>query len=194
MKKGIQKKELIKLISQCMYLREIKHYEKSKIKRILEFFKKNNISNLNNIVLIGRGTHSKVFKIDKFVIKIGLAKIRKEIIESSNVAKDIIRLNIRFITKKITIVVGIVIQAFAEKYENNSEEDLYSLFSSLRKEKLIWTDVKYENVGIINNKVVVIDTDDIFQEKDFNISWSTPLFQLFENKYKNKERISDRNG
>ena len=189
MKKEGQEKRLLELISKSMSLRDIITYEKEKLQIIIDFLEQNNINNLDNTSMIGIGTYSRVFKINNFVIKIGLAKIRKDIIKSSNVAEEIIRLNIKFVTEKITMVVGIVIQKLAEKYENKCEEDLYNLFSSLREEKLIWTDVKYENVGKINEKLVVIDTDDIFYEKDFNIIWSTPLFQKFEEKYKKERRM-----
>lgn len=188
-KKEEQEKRLLEVISKSMSLRDIITFEKEKLQIIIDFLEQNNINNLDNISMIGIGTYSRVFKINNFVIKIGLAKIRKDIIKSSNVAEEIIRLNIKFVTEKITMVVGIVIQKLAEKYENKCEEDLYNLFSSLREEKLIWTDVKYENVGKINEKLVVIDTDDIFYEKDFNIIWSTPLFQKFEERYKKERRM-----
>lgn len=188
MSDGAQEKELIELISKCMLIKDIKEYEKSKINLILNFFMQNNINNLSNLCFIGNGTYSKVFKINEFVIKIGLAKTREKIIESPYIAEEFMRLNIKFVTLRMTIVVGFEIQLLAQKYEKEKEEDLYRLYFSLRQEHLIWTDIKYENIGILNNDLVVVDTDYIFYENDFNITWITPLSKLFEERYRNEER------
>jgi len=188
MNDGVYEKDLLQLIENCMNIQDVQSYEKTKIQLILKFFEENNINTLDNITCIGTGTYSTVFKVNKFVIKIGLAKARKKIIESPNVAKEFIRLNIKFVTSKMTIVIGFEIQLFVQKYEKKSEEDLYQLYCSLRKENLIWTDVKYENVGILNDKLVVLDVDDIFYNNDSNIHWITPLSIAFEEKYEKKER------
>ena len=187
MNSGVLERDLLQLIEDGMNIQDIQTFEKTKIQSILKFFEENNINTLDNITYIGTGTYSTVFKINEFVIKVGLAKVREEIIESSNIAKDFIRLNIEIVTGEMTIVVGFEIQPFAQKYEKKCEEDLYRLYTSLRKENLIWTDAKYENVGILNDKLVVIDTDDIFLDDDLNIDRITPLSKLFETKF-NKER------
>lgn len=187
MNSGVLKRDLLQLIEDCMNIHDIHTFEETKIQSILRFFEESNINTLNNITCIGTGTYSTVFKINEFVIKVGLAKVREKIIENPNILKDFIRLNIEFVTSKMPIVVGFEIQPFTQKYENICEEDLYRIYSSLRQENLIWTDVKYENVGILNGKLVVIDTDDIFFDDDLNIDWKTPLSILFETKF-NKER------
>ena len=187
MNSGVNKRDLLHLIEDCMNIQDIQTFEEIKIQSILRFFEENNINTLDNITYIGTGTYSTVLKINEFIIKIGLAKAREEIIENPNIVKDFIRLNIEFATSKMPIVVGFEIQPFAQKYENICEEDLYRLYYSLRRENLIWTDVKYENVGKLNDKLVIIDTDDIFREDDMNIDWIAPLSKLFEAKF-NKER------
>lgn len=187
MNSGVHKRDLLQLIEDCMNIQDIQTFEETKIQSILKFLEENNINTLDNITCIGTGTYSTVLKINEFVIKVGLAKAREEIIENPNIVKDFIRLNIEFVTSKMPIVVGFEIQPFAQKYENICEDDLYRLYYSLRKENFIWTDVKYENVGILNDKLVIIDTDDILRDDDLNIDWITPLSKLFETKF-NKER------
>ena len=187
MNSGVNKRDLLQLIEDCMKIQDIQTFEETKIQSILRFFEENNINTLDNITYIGTGTYSTVLKINEFVIKVGFPKARKEIIENPNIIKDFIRLNIEFETSKMPIVVGVEIQPFAQKYENMCEEDLYRLYFLLRKENLIWTDVKCENVGILNGKLVIIDTDDIFRDDDMNIDWITPLSKIFETKF-NKER------
>ena len=188
MNDGVHEKDLLQLIEKVMDIKDVQSYEKAKIQLILRFFEENNINSLANTTCIGAGTYSTIFKVDKFVIKIGLAKAREQIIENFNIAKDFIRLNIKFVTLKMTIVIGFEIQLFVQKYEKNCEEDLYKLYYLLRKDNLIWTDIKYENVGILNDKLVVLDTDDIFYDGDSNINLKTPLSLEFEEKYKNNER------
>lgn len=112
MNNGRLEKELLELICKNMFIQDIKEYDKSKLQLILKFLEQNNIDSLENIAFVGAGTYSSVFKVNDFVIKIGLAKIREKSIESPNIAKSLVRLNIKFITSKMTIVVGIEIQPF----------------------------------------------------------------------------------
>jgi hypothetical protein len=186
MNNGRLEKELLELICECMFIQDIKAYDKSKLQLILKFLVQNNINSLGNIAIIGAGTYSTVFKVSNFVIKIGLAKIREKTIESPNIAKSFVRLNVKFITSETTIVVGIEIQPLAQKYTNNIEEELFDLYCALRRENLIWTDIKYDNVGILNEKLVVVDADSIFFENDSNINWITSLSSIFEKKYKER--------
>lgn len=177
------KEDFLKFLSKAMNFDEIYEIDEDKLKILLNKLKELKITNFNKFIKIGAGTYSKVFKIKHYVIKIGLAKRKEEINNHSCIIKTYIRTNIKCKLKKYIMVVGFEIQEYAKNVKNINEEDLFKIYSLLRKDGFIWNDIKSSNVGKFKNRIVIIDTDDIYGENYKKIRFYTEYDKKFNDKY-----------
>lgn len=113
------------------------------------------------ITKIGTGTYSTVYQIGHKVIKIGLAKLNSRIINNPNIIKTYLKTNISVTHGHFNQLVGIEIQDLAT-IKSVSKEKLYELYKNLRQDNIIWNDIKEDNAGYIQDKLVVIDTDYLY--------------------------------
>ena len=179
---------ILELILTSRHIKSYKNIEKNKIEEIVATLNKCNIYDFSEIQKIGAGTYSTVYKIKNKVIKIGLAKASTEIIVNPRIVHCFLRSNIAVETQNMKMIIGVEIQEVVDMQDEKEICELFEVYEELRKEKLIWTDVKSSNVGYKDGKLVVIDTDSIYHENDTKIIWFTSIAKDFEEKYK-KEKI-----
>ena len=86
---------------------KIKYFDIRKILKYINFD--------NEILKIGSGTYSHVYKIGDKVLKIGLAKLNEKIIKSPFIVKTYFKKNILIKSKKLKLIIGIEIQEYAKK-------------------------------------------------------------------------------
>ena len=60
---------------------------------------------------------------------------------------------------------------------------MYQLYLSLRKKGYIWIDASYENVKKQNNRLIIIDSDYIYKEKEVNYFNQSTLSKKLAEKY-----------
>ena len=152
---------------------KIKYFDIRKILKYINFD--------NEILKIGSGTYSHVYKIGDKVLKIGLAKLNEKIIKSPFIVKTYFKKNILIKSKKLKLIIGIEIQEYAKKIII-SEAELYKFYETVRDNGIIWRDVKPENIGVLNNKIVIIDTDYIYKKgkNKSNIQFFSALDKKFD--------------
>ena len=75
-----------------------------------------------------------------------------------------------------------------------SEAELYKFYETVRDNGIIWRDVKSENIGVLNNKIVIIDTDYIYKKgkNKSNIQFFSALDKKFDFIYYNNIRNNRR--
>lgn len=164
---------------------KIKYFDIRKILKYINFD--------NEILKIGSGTYSHVYKIGDKVLKIGLAKLNEKIIKSPFIVKTYFKKNILIKSKKLKLIIGIEIQEYAKKIII-SETELYKFYETVRDNGIIWRDVKPENIGVLNNKIVIIDTDYIYKKgkNKSNIQFFSALDKKFDFIYYNNIRNNRR--
>lgn len=79
-----------------------------------------------------------------------------------------------------------------ELNDKEIEENLYYIYKDLKKDGIIWTDIKPENVGKSQNgELVILDMDRIYKEDnlpEFNkYSLDRSLYMQFEKRFLNEE-------
>lgn len=121
-----------------------------------------NLQNNSDIIKIGHGTNSCVYCVNNKVIKIGFYKINKLIISHPKIVKVYLKENIEIFSNNRIIRVGMEIQDLAAPNKSNDINLLYNIYRELRDDGVLWTDVKLSNVGYVDNRPVVIDTDDCY--------------------------------
>ena len=145
-----------------------------------ELTRKQGIS-VKDIELLGKGASNTNYKIGEFVLKVGGLRQTKEIPSHKKILKPIIR---QEANHDIDNSLFIEIQNLVDDkwYKNMSdeqiEEEIYKIYKELRDSKIVWTDIKKENVGRLINKntsndnklaeLVILDTDYIFNESEIN--------------------------
>ncbi len=174
---------LLNLIKSTMCITKINDVEEGKIRKIITVLNRNNIDDFSEIIKIGSGTYSTVYKIKDKVLKIGLAKKDEKIFDANNIVPCFFKTNLSMETKIGKMVIGIEMQELVDMRREKSIDMLYDVYVNLRNGKMIWTDVKESNVGFFNDRLVVIDTDSIYSEDDNNIYWFTALAKQFEERY-----------
>ena len=72
--------------------------------------------------------------------------------------------------------------------------ELYKFYETVRDNGIIWRDVKPENIGVLNNKIVIIDTDYIYKKgkNKSNIQFFSALDKKFDFIYYNNIRNNRR--
>ncbi len=175
-------KTIIELIKDNFKIQKIDEIELNKLDLILDI-----IGDFKKYKKISNGSYSNVYEINKKILKIGLAKINKNIINHPRIIKTYLKLNIETKYKGIIRNIGFEIQEKAEQKEVTKEE-LYEIYKELRDNNIIWKDIKESNVGYFKGKLVVIDTDFINNPVK-NIKYFTKLDKEFEEIYNENEVI-----
>lgn len=137
-----------------------------------------------DITKLGSGSYSKVLQIGEKVLKVGVPRKIGEIPKHSRILQPLLETN--FMDSKNQPFACIELSTKAEKLkeEDYQEDKLYELYKSLRDDGIIWTDTKFENVGKIDGKLVVIDRDFIYKEGEPNIIWHDNTYaKSFEKRY-----------
>lgn len=133
---------------------------------------------------LGRGSYSKVLQIGEKVLKVGAPREIGQIPKHPRILQPLLETN--FMDSKNQVFACIELSTKAEKLkeEDYQEDKLYELYQYLRDDGIIWTDVKFENIGKIDGKLVVIDRDFIYKEGNPNIIWQENTYaKSFERRY-----------
>lgn len=77
---------------------------------------------------------------------------------------------------------------------------MYKVFCDIKDDGYIITDIKKENFGLVDNKLVVIDSGYIYKEDAFDINqisslvpiFTRSIFEYFMKLYKDGYRIDDK--
>lgn len=161
------------------------------------------------------GTFTNTIIIGSKVLKISDRRFTYHIPNNMRILKPLIRVNL----EDYSDIKGVI--EVANKVDTNvnlSNEELYILYKELRKRKIVFTDLKNENLGYLlkdNNynwgkqlsdilesrglfqdesialkkgEIVIIDTDFIYQEDDPNIVYASSLSKSFECDYQKEIR------
>ena len=145
--------------SFCFHNSTIKKSSLNKVDIILNIL---NIDDGSKIIRLGHGTNSCAYRVENKVIKVGLSKLNRLIFEHPNIIRVYFKDNIELLHNDNIIRVGIEIQDLATPNDSNDVNKLYNIYKNLRDAGILWTDIKLDNVGQYNNKLVVIDTDDCY--------------------------------
>lgn len=143
-------------------------------KVILELMERQNLD-ISEVKFLDSGAYSNVFKVGEFVVKLGFSRENRGVPYS----KHIIRPLIAF---KLMMGAYLEVQNLvdAKWYEGLSdeeiEEELFNLYVKLRKDGIIWKDIKKENVGRLlkrnssNFEIDYIDKDGNQDSYEMNVS------------------------
>ena len=152
---------LLKIINKsfCFDKSIIKESSLNKINIIIDIL---TLKNDSKIVKIGHGTNSCVYCFNSKIIKIGFFKLNRLIINHPRIIKVYFKDNIELLHNDNIIKIGIEIQDLAVLNDSINIDMLYDIYKDLRDDGILWTDIKSNNVGYVNKKLVVIDTDDCY--------------------------------
>lgn len=154
-------KLLLEIINKSFCIDESSILESS-IKKIDNIMNILNLKNNSKIIKVGHGTYSCVYSINNKILKVGFYKLNKLIIKHPKIVNVYYKDNIELLCNNNIIRVGIEIQDLAILSNNDDTNMLYNLYKDLRDDGILWTDVKPNNVGYVDKKLVVIDTDDCY--------------------------------
>lgn len=118
------------------------------IKMLLQDLLKEENCQVSDIVKIGNGSYSSVFQVGTKVIKLGT--VEQYIIpkNSKRFLQPIVRYNHEFYKDgRQYTPITIVISEICDISLPASINELYEIYKDIRKDGMIWTDVKQENVG-----------------------------------------------
>lgn len=159
----------------------IHNFSEDSINKIYDIVNILNFDKRSEIIRIGNGSYSVAYKIRDKVLKIGMCKLNNRIFQNKNIITTLFKSNIIISEDNFYRKLGIEIQEYAEKI-NISTESLYDIYKDLRKNGIIWCDIKTENVGLYNGNIVVLDTDFLFYNNE-NIEFLTNLDKDFYIRY-----------
>lgn len=153
--------------------------------KMLEFFYKELIErqhiSLKDIDVIGKGENSKSYKIGEFVLKVGDTRVTKIIPYHKRILLPLIRQESNPESKDNSRNMYIEIQNavdnkwYTDMSDYEIQEELYRIYRDMRKDGLIWTDIKKENVGRLikpNKTNYYIDTliGELSEENSLHVS------------------------
>ncbi len=130
------------------------------------------------------GSFTKTFQIGEKILKIGAPREVLEIPRHSHILEPIKEM--KFTSSNDDLITHIELTRRAEllSSDDRREDDLYQLYKMLRNDGIIWTDTKFENVGKIDGKLMIIDRDFIYKEGNPNIIWHDNTYaKSFEKRY-----------
>lgn len=134
------------------------------------------------------GTNRVIYRIDKYVLKLGYFFTTEEIENFKFLNKIYYRVNHKFETADKVLYLGIEVSDFVEDERPVTREDLKFLYFSLRDAGYIWTDAKLSNVRKDKeDKPIIIDVENIydFKKNKIDFQYCSPLTIEFEKEYKN---------
>lgn len=135
------------------------------------------------------GTNRVIYRIDKYVLKLGYLFTTEEIENFKFLNKIYYRVNHKFETADKVLYLGIEVSDFVEDERPVTREDLKFLYFSLRDAGYIWTDAKESNVRKNKNgELIIIDVENIYkyQEQKINFDYYSFLTKKLEQEYKNR--------
>lgn len=160
---------------------------------------------IDGMQLIGAGSYSMVFKKDERIIKISFRGEEYKNYNSHSILKfDSIETE-TLENGTLLFTIGFQSLANAKWYDGLSKEEInlkmYRVFCDIKDDGYIITDIKKENFGILNNKLVVIDSGYIYDEDTFDINqisnsvpiFTKSIFEYFMKLYKDGYRVDDKN-
>lgn len=143
-------------------------------KVILELMERQNLD-ISEVKFLDSGAYSNVFKVGEFVVKLGFSRENRGVPYSKHIIQPLIAF-------KLMMGAYIEVQNLvdAKWYEGLSdeeiEEELFKLYVKLRKDNIIWKDIKKENVGRLlkrnssNFEIDYIDKDRNYGSYEMNVS------------------------
>lgn len=135
---------------------------------------------ISDIECAGEGAYSFSLKIGCFVLKIGKQRATNYIPNDKRIIKPLIRQQTNVEGRKDIPNLFIEIQNvvdtnwYKELSEEEIKEELYKIYSELRKRGIVWTDAKPENVGRLlkpNKENFVIDGEEL-KSSNYAISFT----------------------
>lgn len=110
--------------------------------------------NISDVKKIGEGAFSQVYKVGNYVIKVGYERLNEKIPNHRRILFPIIRTRISPKSKEKNCkepfieVQNLVDQNWYEgKSEKYIKDALFEIYQELRDDKILWTDIRPENVG-----------------------------------------------
>lgn len=123
------------------------------IKLIINELLQHEKKSINDIDFIGKGATSCVYSIGDKILKLGRYRFTLQIPNNKRFLQPLLR---RYILRNnITDILGIIEITEKVDTKNISLDDVFEVYSSLRDDGLVWTDLNPKNVGrlIKDNKV-----------------------------------------
>lgn len=144
------KGEILKTIIKYRYLGNMENKEYNSVydcaSMIIDEVSKNEHQNFNDIKVIGQGGFSLVFLIGNKVVKLGKARETFQIPNHPRIIQPVTRINAQA-TDNLNFSIEVT-----EKVDTNvniSDEECYSIYKELRDSKIVATDFKLDNLGIL---------------------------------------------
>ena len=158
------------------------------------FFLKNNplfnilLNEFSNILGNDWLKNIKLYKGNCYIIKNKILKIKllcfpEKIDYTEEMVETYFRKNFKFTGEGKILNVGIVIQKFIANDIKCNEEDVYSVYKSLRKKGYIWMDAQVGNVKKESKKIYIIDLDYIYKLSEADYSNQSSLSKKFEKRF-----------
>lgn len=124
------------------------------------------------------------YKYKNYVIKIGGFHYPDYILYDENIVKTYYKQNFEIVSAEGVLCLGIEIQDFLSSDGKASFIELYQVYKKLRDKKLIWFDIKPNNVIKKDGHIFIVDSDYIFRENVDNIvAMKSNLFDRFNELY-----------
>ena len=142
----------------------------------------------SQINYISKGLTSFVYEVGNIILKIQTNRNTNIIYDNPYINKSIVFKEIE--NKFCNYYIEISMKADTKR--KVSHEQLYDLYKNIRDLGLIWTDVSFRNVGYLNDKLVIIDTDYIYKENEDYKHTNGSYSKEYEKKYRlEKQKIKE---
>ena len=179
-KEECKEKKFIDIVSEyknrdCNFIRQTKCFKEI----LLDIEKILGINCFFNVKKLFKG----IYVIDKYILKFSTCYIPFEIEYTDEMVKTYYRKNFEFKCDEGCLFLGIVIQDYISNNYICNEDELYSVYYSLRKKGYIWMDAKITNIKKLNDKILIVDIDYIYKEQEANFSNQSILSKICELKY-----------
>lgn len=152
----------------------IKRYEKTLELMILELTKSENVR-LIDIEYKDKGFYSRAYKIGDKILKIGVPKHKHYIPNHKRILQPLTRINFLGRDQKEIFCIEIEEEVDTEfTAEEMKEEKLYQIYKELRQDGIIWTDIRWDNLGklkksnipMLHGKEMYVSPDSIGFDKE----------------------------
>ena len=121
-----------------------------------------------DIKFINKGGFSSIYKIGEKVLKIGDPRVTYNVKNNERLNQPLVRANIKAKdTGKIfgCIEIANSVYTYFSRQEKEDIDVLYNIYKELRDEGIIWTDVKWENVGRLKNyNIPTLNKEEVYVE------------------------------
>lgn len=106
--------------------------------------------NIKDIQLLGKGWFSNSYKIGQFVLKLGKVRLTEMIPYHKRILQPLLRQNTNpNDDNNLFIEIQNVVDSdwYKDMSEEQIQEELYKIYKEMRKDGVVWTDLKKENIG-----------------------------------------------